>query len=128
MAMEMSGARVGFRCRFCLKVTKPIVNCCFGVRVSCYGSTDRNMLENSLESPTTKESGTELLPTLTRLPLEIVYAIIEHLRMDGIVILRDVSQFFRNFIYQLTNEQLLAEEKAHYAYRRTLYEIGRAHV
>ena len=52
------------------------------------------MLENPLESPTVKECGTEIVPTPTRLPPEILYALIEHLRMDDILILRDVSQLF----------------------------------
>lgn len=99
-------------------------NCCLGVCVSCYGSTDRIMLEKSLEVPTTKECGTDILPTFTRLPPEILYAIIEHLRMDDILILRDVSQLLSNFITQPTHGQVLAEEKEHYADRRKLYACG----
>lgn len=112
------------RCRLCLKVAKPIGNCCFGVCVSCYGGSDRNMLENSFESPTTNECSAQNAPTLSSLPPEILLAIVTHLRMDDTLILRDVSQFFSTFIPQPTHEQLLAEEKEDYAYRRKLYACG----
>ena len=48
---------------------------------------DRNMLENSLESPTTNECGAQNAPTLSSLPPEIILVIATHLRMDDTVII-----------------------------------------